>query len=178
LRTHRLALFLLLLACGPARAAEKPPEIAAVISSAAPYGEGTMRVLFLRIYDASLWTDDTHWPAAPPYALSLTYAMAFSGADLSDRTIAEMRRVAPALSDAMLKEYRAKLGKIFPAVTAGDRITALRASRARTEFFFDGRAIGTLADAAFTDAFFAIWLSPRSSDRTLTRALVHGHDAH
>lgn len=41
-------------------------------------------------------------------------------------------------------------------------------------FFLDGKAIGQVAGAAFARAFFAIWLSPRSSLPALQRALTAG----
>ena len=165
------ALFaLLLLATAPATAA--PHEIADTIHAAKPYGQGTVTFLFLKAYDATLWTDAAHWSMASCFALTLHYDMGFSSDELVARTMKEMQRVAPGLDAAAQARYRAMLPRLFPEVKSGDTITALHMPGAPTRFFHNGAFVAASDDAAFAEPFFAIWLSPRTSDPALRAKLL------
>jgi hypothetical protein len=165
------ALFaLLLLAAAPASAA--PREIADTIHAAKPYGHGTVTFLFLKAYDATLWTDAAHWSMASGFALTLHYDMSFSSDELAERTMKEMQHVAPGLDAATQTRYRAMLPRLFPDVKSGDTITALHTPGAPTRFFHNGVFVAASDDAAFAEPFFAIWLSPRTSDPALRAKLL------
>ena len=78
------ALALFVSAALPAMAA--PPEIANVIKSDKPYGEGHMNFLFIKAYNARLWTDAAAWSMDAPFAMEITYGMGFDTDDLVGRT--------------------------------------------------------------------------------------------
>lgn len=152
-------------------AAEKPPELHPAIHAAAPQGAAQMRKLFLHVYDASFWSDSGDWQKAP-YALTITYAMDFTAQELADRTLSEMQHVSD-LPDATLRGYADRLAKLWPNITNGDRITALARADGSTVFFHNGTQLGAMSDAAFTPAFFGIWLSPKSSEPTMRKQLLN-----
>ena len=170
----RLAVLILLVLgfATPALAASKPAEIGGVIHATKPYGEGAVRFLFITAYDATLWTDAPHWSMNAPFALVLHYGMGFSTDDLVSRSIKEMRHVAPGTSEAKLQQYKAALTRVFPDVKSGDTITALYVPGRPVQFFLDGRQTGEVADPGFAAPFFAIWLSPQTSDPDLRAKLL------
>ena len=64
------------------------------------------------------------------------------------------------------------LAPLFPDVKAGDTITALHEPGKPTRFFLNGKPLGEAKDPGFADAFFAIWLSPKTSEKRLRRKLL------
>jgi hypothetical protein len=75
-------------------AAVLPAAVAAEVPGARVIGEGRLRFLGLRIYDARLWSAQTPAPdwAAAPLALELLYARSLDGAKIAERSLKEMRR--------------------------------------------------------------------------------------
>jgi hypothetical protein len=149
-----------------------PAEIAAAIHSEQPFGVGAVRFLVLTAYRASLWTDAPAWSMTAPFALIIRYGMGFASGELGDRTIAEMKHVDPALSDAETARLRPQLARVFPAVKSGDRITALYVPGKPVVFFKNGVSTGSIRGRAFARDFFGIWLSPNTSDPDLRRDLL------
>ena len=84
----------------------------------------------------------------------------------------EMRRVAPTLDAVTLAHYRAMLPRLFTGVKSGDTITALHKPGQPTCFYHNGAYVGKSDDAAFAGPFFAIWLSPATSDTDLRADLL------
>ena len=154
-----------------AHAAAKPPELNATIRATNPVGSGTLKKLFMSVYEASFWSDAGNFEK-PPYALTITYAMSFTAQDLADRTLSEMQTISDA-PEATLKSYTDQLAKLWPNVAAGDRITAIALPTGRTAFYHNGRALGSISDAAFTPIFFGVWLSPKTSEPELRQKLLH-----
>ena len=52
---------------------------------------------------------------------------------------------------------------IFPTVGKGDRLTGVNVPSRGAAFFHNGRPIGEIVEPAFAQAFFGIWLDPRTS---------------
>jgi hypothetical protein len=155
-----------------AAAVTRPLELGSTISSTKPYGSGSLTWLFFTAYDATLWTDAPQWSMNVPFALTLRYRMGFSTDELVERTVEEMTKVAPGTSKDALARFGAALGKAFPPVKDGDRITALYSPGQGTRFFRNGIATEHIADAAFADPFFGIWLSAKTSEPKLRAALL------
>ena len=154
----------------PAIASTRPPELGNTITAEQPYGSGQLRWLVFTAYDAALWTDAPRWSMNAPFALTLRYRMSFTTGELVERTIEEMDRVSPS-NDAHAK-FAQQLSRAFPAVSDGDRITALYVPGQPVRFFHNGRATAEMADPGFADPFFGIWLSPRTSEPRLREALL------
>jgi hypothetical protein len=151
--------------------AEPLPEIKDTLKAEAPYGKGDLRWLWMKAYDASLWTDTKPWSMSAPFALSLTYDMEFASEELADRSIDEMRRVS-SLSKTQLETLRSILRRVFPNVKSGDRITALYLPGKSVRFFYNGAPKGKVTEPYFPEAFFGIWLSEKTSEPGLRRALL------
>jgi len=123
-------------------------------------------------YSASLWTDATTWSMQSPFALSLSYNMAFSHQDVVARSLKEMKSINPSVSDDTLANYGAIMSRVFPDVKSGDEITGLYQPGGSVRFFYNGRATVEVHDPAFARAFFGIWLSPQTSDTKLRKQLL------
>jgi hypothetical protein len=154
----------------PAMAA--PPEIANVIKSDKPYGEGHMNFLFIKAYNARLWTDATTWSMDAPFAMEITYGMGFDTDDLVGRTFKEMKIVDPGLSDAEVARLTPEFNKVYPPVKSGDRLVALYVPGQPVMFTHNGTPTGSIAGDSFTKDFFGIWLSPNTSAPSLRKALL------
>jgi hypothetical protein len=160
---------LLLLAPLPALAA--PPEIAGVIHADKPYGEGHMNFLFIKAYNARLWTDAASWSMDTPFAMEITYGMGFDTSDLTERTIKEMKNVDPGLDDAEIARLTPQLNKVYPPVKSGDRLTALYIPGKPIAFSHNGTQTGTI-DADYAKDFFGLWLLPTTSSPSLRDKLL------
>ncbi|HTW35379.1 MAG TPA: chalcone isomerase family protein [Rhizomicrobium sp.] len=153
--------------------APKPAEITNVIKADAPYGTGSLRMLFMSAYDAALWTDASRWSMQSPFAISMIYHFRCDASDIVDRAIDEMSHANPNLDTATLAHYRSLIAGVFPAVKSGDEMTALSTPDGTVKFFHDGQETGQVHDASFAQAFFGIWLSPDTSEPNLRAKLLH-----
>ena len=163
---------LLVLTSTIAFAMPRPVELDKDIRTSQPYGQGALTWLFLTAYDATLWTDAREWSMNEPFALTLVYHMSFSTEELVLRTLDEMKKVSPGITPEALQRHARMLQRAFPGVKAGDRMTALHAPGQPVRFFHNGRPTATSDDSAFAEPFFAIWLSPATSEPSLRRALL------
>lgn len=160
------------------RAAEPtvPPEVAARMPQARLQGNGRLTFFGLHVYDARLWTTpgfDASRFGEHALALELEYARALDGKAIAERSIQEMRRQAD-IPEAQADRWLARMSAIFTDVKAGDRITGIQRPREAAAFFLNGRATGDIRDAEFTPLFFGIWLSPKTSEPALRKALIGG----
>jgi len=168
---------LLLLATSPAFAqANKPQVIDKYIQANAPYGEGTMTRLFLKIYDASLWTDSPTWSMDSKFAFVIKYRMDIDGDDLVDRSIEEMQHESTLPEDKVIP-YKEQLTKVFPDVKSGDTITALYDPKKGISFYHNDHVSGTIRDHDLAERFLLIWFSPKTSEPKLRQALLGNHGA-
>jgi Chalcone isomerase-like len=150
------------------------PEVLAEMPGARLQGQGRLRFLGLHVYDALLWTqrpiaaDDTE---RVPLALELRYARTLRGALIAERSLEEMRRVGE-FGDEQAQRWLAAMKQLFPDVNDGERITGAQRPGETARFHVNGRFVGEVRDAAFARLFFAIWLSPRTSEPRLRAALL------
>jgi hypothetical protein len=168
----KLLLAGLLILAGSVGAEAKPAELSTAIKADQPYGAGSYKVIFITAYDAALWTDAQHWSMQVPFALTLSYHMSFSSADIIERSLDEMKQDDPAIDAPTLARYRADMLPVFPAVRAGDEITGLYQPDGTTQFFLNGRPTGQVHDRNFAAAFFGIWLSPHTTAPDLRASLL------
>lgn len=187
-RSVRNALFCLAMLLAPLPGLAAPAEVASLIHADRPYGVGKYAVLFITAYDAELWTDAPVWSMSAPFALTLRYHMGFSSDYLISRTLREMKHVDPTLSDAAVARYRKAMAFFAPA-SSGDEMTMLyqpaQAGKAESvRFLKNGAPTGEISDSSFgasadADAhgfaqdFFAVWLSPQTSDPDLRKSLLN-----
>ena len=164
-------------ACVPAWAgARSAPgaDLAAWLPGARLQGEGRMAFLGLHVYDIRLWVGEGFDAAAferHPLALEIEYARAFAGHRIAERSLAEMERVA-GVSPAQRAAWLAAMKQAFPDVEAGDRLAGVHRPGGGARFIHNGSRAAEVADPDFARAFFAIWLSPRTSEPRLRAALL------
>ena len=170
LRTSRRRLLLALAAwplaglAGRADAAKETPT-----AGLTRWGSGEFRRFGFLVYQATLWVggDD---PVRPPLALRLTYQRNIAGRDIADASVNEIRNLGIA-DDGRLKLWGEQMVNIFPDVRPGDQLLGLHLSEG-ARFFYNDRLLGSIDDAAFARAFFAIWLDPNTSAPALRSALL------
>jgi hypothetical protein len=131
------------------------------------WGRGELRRFGLLVYEASLWAGDD--PLRPPYALRLDYRRDIPGRLIGEASLREMRQLGA--DEAQLTQWAPRLQQLFPDVRSGDHITGIHRGSSAW-FSHNGRFLGEIAEPGFADAFFAIWLDPRSSAPALRQALL------
>jgi hypothetical protein len=137
------------------------------------WGNGEFRRFGFLIYTASLWAGDA--PLRPPLALQLTYNLNIAGTAIAEASVKEIRQLGLA-EEATLARWGGLMAGLFPDVRPGDAIIGeYRAGS--VSFYYNGRLLGRVEDAAFARAFFAIWLDARTSAPDLRAALLQrGND--
>lgn len=158
----------------PARA-----ELPAAVQALAPespaqwraLGQGEMRWLGFRLYEATLWVSGERYQDSAPFALQLRYAREISRDRLVSSSVSEMRRLGWR-DEAQLRRWESALESIFPDVAAGHVIVGVSLPGRGAAFFHDGRPVGEVADPEFARAFFAIWLDARTRAPELRARLL------
>lgn len=135
---------------------------ASLTESLEKVGETTLRVMFFRVYDAELWTDTGSYPPDQEWLLQLTYKRDITADQLVEQTAEEWQELGYELTEER-EQWLAELSAMWPDVSDGDCLLAHAASPTETVFYNAGGALGRIESEAFTEAFFAIWLSPDSS---------------
>ena len=165
----------LLLFAAPAIGQEPPTGVA---QSWQMVGQGDMRWLGFRLYSARLWSaPQTVWrqdsaPAADArFALELTYARDIPGQQLVQSSIDELTRLGWRDS-SRLERWRTLLSTVFPDVREGERIVGLRDPVQGAVFYHQGRRTGVIEDVELAQAFFDIWLDPRTREPALRKRLL------
>jgi hypothetical protein len=167
-----LLLALLLAVWGPAVASTALP--AAVLAHAPdlrPLGQGEMRWLGLRLYQAQLWASGGAFDPGAPHALALRYHRAIAAERLVESSIDEMRRLG-VRDEARLAAWRAELARAFPAVAADESIVGMHLPGRGALFWHQGRLTAEIDDAELAHHFFAIWLDARTREPALRARLL------
>lgn len=170
-------LFILVVLCGVQHSVHaeefevKAVSIPIFVQAKNKVGEARLSFLFWDVYDAQLYAPAQNFRADGEFALSLQYLMDFSGPDIAERSIDEMRgqgyRDKP-----QLDRWLIEMLTIFPDVKEGDTLIGVRAANGHSQFFYNGNKIGEISDPLFADAFFGIWLAPNSSEPKLRKKLL------
>lgn len=159
------------LAATPSTADSQGTAVVRSVPSAELVGKGRMTFLGFRLFDAELYAPEGTYEASAPFALKLTYLRNFTSRDIVDSSIKEIRRQGGA-SAAQLDRWERQMRRLFPDVAAGQSITGVRTPDGAADFYLNGRKLGTIRDAAFTQKFFAIWLGRQTRNPQLRAALT------
>ena len=169
-----IRLILLLALVIPFGAQAIPPLPEAVIGKSPelrPVGEGRLRWLGLHIYDAALWTGESSVSLRSEFALDIRYARNIPARRLVGTSAKEMRRLG--FGDAAQREqWSREMARVFPDISKGDRLTGVNRPGIGAEFYHNGRFVGLVEDVEFSDAFFSIWLDPRTREPGLRESLI------
>jgi hypothetical protein len=147
-----------------------------LVPSGLAAGQARLRFWGLDVYDASLVVAPGFRQgdfASHGFALQLHYLRGFSGADIAQRSLEEMRRVG-GFSTAQAAGWQSALARLLPDVSAGDRVTGVNRPGRPALFLYNGRPLGEVGDAQFARLFFGIWLAPQTSEPALRAALLAG----
>jgi Chalcone isomerase-like len=151
-----------------------PPELSAELPGARLQGQGRLRFMGLRVYEAKLWSGKDNvaenWVSVP-FALELDYARNFKGQQIAERSLAEMKRQGDVSAETATR-WLATMENLFPDIKAGDRLSAVNLPGMGARFYMNGALRGDARDLEFVRVFFGIWLSPRTSEPSLREALL------
>lgn len=135
-------------------------------------GEGQYKWMFLKIYDAKLWGISGPELYSSPLILELKYRRDFSGIDIVDQSIKELKKST--LSNLELDQLKNKLLEIFPDVKEGDVIQAYFDPMKGLLFKLNSqKELGRLADVSFSKKFLDIWLGEKTSAPDLRKKLLN-----
>jgi len=169
----RAAVLALLLALAQAAQAATPlaPPSPPARYALQPVGEGTLTWFGLHVYDAALWAPTARVDFAEPLALVVRYARALEGAAIAERALEEIAHLDIG-SAVQRAAWGARLRALLPDVDDGDQVAGVHRPGKGVRFYLNGRSLGEIADPAFSRAFFAIWLDPRTRVPALRAALI------
>jgi hypothetical protein len=173
------SLVLLLLFAGPAAAGDSatpplPPAVAAQLPEVRIRGGGELTFLGLSIYDARLYRNTgARGDCAPdePFALQLVYKRSLYGERIAARSVEEMSQLGFGTAEQRA-HWGELLKRILPDVNDGDSLTGVNVPTRGVRFYQNGKLIGTIDDREFAQAFFGIWLDPRTSEPALRKQLL------
>ncbi len=110
---------------------------------------------FWDVYTGELYAPEGEYANQPPFALKLTYQRDLEGKKIAQRSIDEMKKQGDLSADDSDK-WLSLMNSIFPDVSEGDVITGIATK--------DGRV--------FTQRFFDIWLSDKTSEPKFRKKLL------
>jgi hypothetical protein len=137
-------------------------------------GEGRLRWFGFAVYDARLFAATSLDPARygrSPFALELRYARRLTGEEIAQASHREIARMGFG-SEAQRTGWLQAMRRLFPDVQPGDRLTGVNLPDGRVLFYRNDSRLGSIDDRPFGEAFFAIWLDPRTVAPDLRRALL------
>lgn len=148
-----------------------PLALAHAPASAYPAGPGTdlseeigsssYSVAFVSLYDATLWGPEEEFRWEQPFALELSYSRKIRGDKLAETTISEMARLT-GKTEKDFAMLTGPLGKCFPDVVRGDRITGVSRGQNTASFYHNSRKTCDITWPDFRSQFFGIWLGENS----------------
>jgi hypothetical protein len=154
--------------------AAAPSYIAQLLPAARLAGQGEYRWLMLSIYSAQLWVGAAGYRSeseAAPFLLELRYARDLEGRRIAQASAEQMEHVGAGTAAQRLA-WKERMAAIFPDVRRNDTLAGLYTPGQGVSFYLNGAPLTEVLDPAFAQAFFAIWLSPRTSAGALRTALL------
>ena len=82
-----------------------------------------------------------------------------------------MARISAATPE-QVNAWSAFMKGLFVDVKTGDRLVGVHLPSAGARFFLNGKLLGETPDAAFSEAFFKIWMDPKARKPELRAALL------
>jgi len=137
------------------------------ISQVESLGQGRMTYWGFTLYDAKLYASKE---AKGGIALDIQYLRKFEAKDLAKQTLDELKSLG--ISDTQRAEWAEPLARAFKTVQVGDSIAAIRKPQGGTQFFYNGQFVSEISGESFSQAFFGIWLHPKTSAPHLRKVLL------
>ena len=132
-------------------------------------GEADVHWLWVKLYTARLYTPSGLYNnTSAKLSLELTYARDFKREELIKGTLKEWQRQKL----HFLPRWEEDLEKIWPNISANDRLLLSVDKDNGSHFFYNDVYIGSIKDKAFASAFTAIWLSENTQKPELRQQLI------
>lgn len=147
-----------------------PSEISQVQPKLVKVGEGLMTFWGFDVYDISYWSTTSDWKLDSHYALALTYKRNFAKKDIVNRSIEEMK--TQGWDEKKLQKWRADLDKVLVDVSKGDVLIGFNLPGEGAVFYKKDIETGRWSDPELSQAFFGIWLSPKTSAPKVRKKLL------
>ena len=143
-------------------------------SSASPsfqiVGQATLKVLFWKIYTATLKTDTGNYSdQTKSFELELIYHRSIERSDLISETEKQWQRLG--VESQQYGPWLSQLEGIWPDIKKGDNLT-LTVINSTSSFSYNGEVIGQIEDTQFGTTFSAIWLSESAEYPRLRNQLI------
>jgi hypothetical protein len=138
-------------------------------------GQGEFRWFGFHIYTAKLWSSHHKFLQDQSFALELTYKKSISKSRFTDSSIDEIKRIyKDKYSEEKLREWRNYMDIAFIDVNAEDQLIGVYLPHIGCRFYSKDRLLLEVKDIEFAQAFFAIWLHPKTRDDQLRKKLLGG----
>jgi Chalcone isomerase-like len=151
-----------------------PADVSNTLPNAEFAGKGKLTFFGLEVYESSLWVSPNFKGLVfenHSFALELHYLRNFSASDIAKRSLEEMQRIEP-IAEQKAALWLKILREALPDVKKGDRLIGLHKPGGGVEFWLNGKRASEIRDPNFSRQFFAIWLSPKTSEPKLRMALL------
>lgn len=148
-----------------------PQAVRSELDNPLPVGSGRFSFLLSDVYDISLFSRSQAFNPADSFALKIDYLMPLKGEAIVERTISLIKRQS-FKDEQKLARWEAALREFFPDVDKGVSLTGFKDKNGHTQFYRNEHWIGAVADAEFSQYFFAIWLAEHTTEPKLRRALL------
>jgi hypothetical protein len=129
--------------------------------------QAAFKVWGFHVYDIS-YSYNEHYPL-PPYQLKLEYKREIAGSKIVETTQKEIKKLGAPVQK--LDSWIGQLKKIIPDVKSGDVLIGSVGKDKKSLFCLGSRFLGQVEDPDFADYFFGIWLSEKTSEPRLRKAL-------
>lgn len=141
------------------------------VPNAGLVGKGMFSYYFWDVYTGELYASGGEYANSPPFALRLTYQRELEGKQIAQRSIDEMKKQG-GLSADNAEKWLSLMARIFPDVSEGDVITGIATESGTSVFYVNGSKADEINDEVFTQRFFDIWLSDKTSEPKFRKKLL------
>ena len=148
-----------------------PPRVVELVPNLKVQGGGELTFFGISVYDGYYWSPGRGWSNDGPFALDLHYHRALDGAKIAERSVEEITKLGYGTAEQRARWGR-EMKRVFPDVRRGDRLTGVNLPGGVVRYFYNGKPIGDIADPGFAQAFFGIWLDPKTSQRDFRQTLL------
>jgi Chalcone isomerase-like len=148
-----------------------PPQVTALVPGLEVQGGGLLTFFGISVYDGYYWSPSRGWTQDGAFALDLHYHRTLDGAKIAERSVHEIAKLGYGNAEQRAR-WGEEMKRVFPDVRKGDRITGVNLPGGVVRYFYNGKPIGDIADPGFSQAFFGIWLDPKSSQLNFRQLLL------
>jgi hypothetical protein len=134
-------------------------------------GEGTLTVLFFKVYDVRLLADSKPFSWENKFQLEFEYRRTIKKENVIESTIKELH-LQPTISEKDIDAWRTHLSQSIEPVQEGTRAEVAWNPKGQITFHYEGSQPTVVLDEKFARAFLNIWLGESSSQPKLRDQLL------